>query len=339
MLEAYKLSRKMSYSNPIKEMRREKQLQIESLYDLAADREDGVLKNGIPFIQSPRIYGFKKKDDVHSLMTVEVVNKDDWFEVGDYIEYNGGHWLCMNASNFHGMYCVGTFQLCNWKLYWMNGNGQIKSAYCIDYNSTQYNSGESSNKPMTLGSAQHMLYMQCNTDTIILNTPLRFVVDKNIDNPTCYKVTQNDNSTYNYGKGLCCVTITETELNRTTDKLVVLDNNEKVWICDYYSPTPEPEPQPDNTKIVATISGRFEIKIGKTGIFFVAFTDFSGNEVIDYNFEWHVVGKGISSIADGKTIKITVDNNEELIDSSILLQVIVNKKIVTQNEIFLTDGF
>lgn len=249
-LDSYKLTREYTYSDPRKEMLREKKQQVHSLYDFAMDREDDTLLNGNPFIKSPRIFDRKFVDNVHHKITVETILDEDFIECGDYLEYDRMVWLCLNSYSFHKLYCRATFMSCDWKIYWINANGELKSQYVIDQNSTQYNSGESGNSTMTLGTAQHMLKMQCNDDTILLDSPQKFAIDKNIKKPTCYKVTQNDNTSYNYGKGLCCITVSETQLNQETDKLITLEDDTQVWVCDYIetsTPTPPQPSTPDET--------------------------------------------------------------------------------------------
>ena len=293
-LDSYKLTRKYSYSDPRKEMLREKKQQVHSLYDFAMDREDDTLLNGNPFIKSPRIFDRKFVDNVHHKITVETILDEDFIECGDYLEYDGMVWLCLNSYSFHKLYCRATFMSCDWKIYWINANGELKSQYVIDQNSTQYNSGESGNSTMTLGAAQHMLKMQCNDDTILLDSPQKFAIDKNIKKPTCYKVTQNDNTSYNYGKGLCCITVSETQLNQETDKLITLEDGTQVWVCDYIetsTPTP-PTSNPDETADLSakiTFKGAQELKIGGnyktlTG----SFVDKDGNTTSDIGV-WDVI--------------------------------------------------
>lgn len=293
-LDSYKLTREYTYSDPRKEMLREKKQQVHSLYDFAMDREDDTLLNGNPFIKSPRIFDRKFVDNVHHKITVETILDEDFIECGDYLEYDGMVWLCLNSYSFHKLYCRATFMSCDWKIYWINANGELKSQYVIDQNSTQYNSGESGNSTMTLGAAQHMLKMQCNDDTILLDSPQKFAIDKNIKKPTCYKVTQNDNTSYNYGKGLCCITVSETQLNQETDKLITLEDGTQVWVCDYIetsSPTP-PTSNPDETADLyakITFKGSQELKIGGnyktlTG----SFVDKDGNTTSDIGV-WDVI--------------------------------------------------
>ena len=329
--ESYKISLPSSASVRNR-MLNQKERQIRFLYDQAMDREEDTLLNGNPFTESPRIFDRKFIDTFHHKITVETILDKDWIECGDYLEYEGMVWLCLNSYSFHKLYCRATFMSCDWKIYWINENGELKSQYVIDQNSTQYNSGETSNSTMTLGSAQHMLKMQCNDDTIILDSPMRFAIDKNIKKPTCYKVTQNDNTAYNYGKGLCCVTVTETPLNTESDKLITLDDGTQVWICDYVEVTPLPPtpPEPDETTdLRCVISGNTNLKNGYRRTYTVIFTDTDENAVdwknVDY--KWKV----ISDFDVKQTFidnKITVSvNDENLIGSSFLVQILIGETV------------
>lgn len=325
-LDSYKLTREYSYSDPRKEMLREKKQQVHSLYDFAMDREDDTLLNGNPFIKSPRIFDRKFVDNVHHKITVETILDEDFIECGDYLEYDGMVWLCLNSYSFHKLYCRATFMSCDWKIYWINANGKLKNQYVIDQNSTQYNSGESGNSTMTLGASQHMLKMQCNDDTILLDSPQKFAIDKNIKKSTCYKVTQNDNTSYNYGKGLCCITVSETQLNQETDKLITLENGTQVWVCDYVetsSLTPLP-PSDETTILSGIISGNTSLKIGFSRTYTATLSDADGNEV-DWDvslYGWNVVSDfAVDQNVTENKIKLFVDD-DSLIGESFLLQVI-----------------
>lgn len=345
-LSSYELSRQFSYSNPRKEMLREKEMQIRNLYEFAMDREDDTLLNRNAFIKSPRIFDRKFVDSTHHKITVETILKEDWMECGDYLEYDGMVWLCLNSYSFHKLYCRATFMSCDWQIYWIDDNGKLKSQYVIDQNSTQYNSGESGNSTITLGAAQHMLRMQCNEDTIKFDSPQRFVLDKNMKKPTCYKVTQNDNTSYNYGKGLCCVTVAETQLNTETDKLVTLNNGKKVWICDYNKTSEKHHlNQPVHSKPNETTILNCEIKGSKTlrcGIERTYTAILIGNDGIKVDediFRWNIISNfKVDQSIDGNKIKLLVEN-EELIDSSFILQVIQseNNAIIAELEITIVD--
>ena len=341
-LDSYKLTREYTYSDPRKEMLREKKQQVHSLYDFAMDREDDTLLNGNPFIKSPRIFDRKFVDNVHHKITVETILDEDFIECGDYLEYDGMVWLCLNSYSFHKLYCRATFMSCDWKIYWINANGELKSQYVIDQNSTQYNSGESGNSTMTLGTAQHMLKMQCNDDTILLDSPQKFAIDKNIKKPTCYKVTQNDNTSYNYGKGLCCITVSETQLNQETDKLITLEDGTQVWVCDYIEPSTPTPPQPstpDETAVLnATISGTTNLRIVVTRTYTATLSDKDGNTVQwdDTKYGWNVVSDfEVNQNVDKSKIKLFVDD-DSFVGESFLLQIIQLKTDTVLKEIEIT---
>ena len=345
-LDSYKLTREYSYSNPRKEMLREKKQQVHSLYDFAMDREDDTLLNGNPFIKSPRIFDRKFVDNVHHKITVETILDEDFIECGDYLEYDGMVWLCLNSYSFHKLYCRATFMSCDWKIYWINANGELKSQYVIDQNSTQYNSGESGNSTMTLGAAQHMLKMQCNDDTILLDSPQKFAIDKNIKKPTCYKVTQNDNTSYNYGKGLCCITVSETQLNQETDKLITLEDGTQVWVCNYTevstptSPTPPQSSNPDETAdLSATISSNGNLKVGFYRTYTAKFTDKNGDAIdVDASrITWNVDSSfAVEKVEFGNKIKLKV-SDDYLVGKMFKLECIVDGTVVGSIEITVFD--
>lgn len=339
-LDSYKLIRQYSYSNPRKEMLREKKIQVHSLYELAADREDDTLLNGNAFVKSPRIFDRKFVDTVHHKITVETIADNDWMECGDYLEFDGMMWLCLNSYSFHQLYCRATFMSCDWQIYWINVKGELKSQYVIDQNSTQYNSGESGNSTMTLGAAQHMLKMPYNEDTIMFDSPQRFCIDKNLKKPTCYKVTQNDNTSYNYGKGLCCVTVAETQLNLDKDKLITLEDGKQVWICDYVkiddsadtsTTTENPNEAAD---LRAVITGSSNLRIGYERTYTATIIDEDGNAVEwDNTYSWNVVSDfEVGQEVNGNKIELKVDD-DSFIDESIILQLLIDGTVKTELEI------
>ena len=130
--------------------------------------------------------------------------------VGDIIyDSNEDEYLiCTEAFNIDNIHYKGKFTLCNWMLKWQKKDGTILEYPCYDMNSTQYNSGEQSNRNFVIGSSQHMLTLPCDENTVELSTPQRFYLDKAKTNPTTFIVTQNDTTSHNYGKkGLVKVTV------------------------------------------------------------------------------------------------------------------------------------
>ena len=352
MLESYLMSRKLGSSEPRKQMQYEKEKQIAYLYNLAFDREDDAKLNNREFKKSPRIFDRKFVDSIHHKITVETIDEEDWIECGDYLEYDGMIWLCLNSYSFHHLYCKATFMSCDWKIYWQDKSGEVKSAYVIDQNSTQYNSGESGNDKIQIGAAQHMLRVQCNPDTIMFDTPMRFAMDKNIKNPTCYKVAQNDNTAYNYGKGLCMITVMETQLNRNVDKYVQLPNGEYVWICDYFESNNEiindNAVAPDVPSLILdgklAISGKNEIKWKIPRKYSATIKEPEGDETVlsslditrnvisDYNVSIEQSGKYGEDV-----LLLTEDENS--IGETITLQLVINNSVKLEKNILVIEGF
>lgn len=309
-LDAYRMAREDILSNPIDEMRRIKHKQIEYLYGMAPDREYATL-NGNEFHESPRIFDKKTVDEVHKKITVETRIQDDWFGCGDYLYYEDAYWLCVEAYVFHGMYCRGTFEKCNWELFWIDTDGNIQSQWCVNINTTQYNSGEYSDKYMTTGSSQHQLKMQCNERTVQLASPTRVFLDKNLKSPACFKVTQNDNSAYNYDeKGLCVITVLEHGRNTEKDKLVTLEDGRQVWIADYFEKdTVSEDGSITDDSISASIQYIYRnLYIGRKATYTAKFSNADG-EIIDIVHTWTVVCDFVDAInieQSGSTVTLLI---------------------------------
>lgn len=345
MLNSYILSKSQGSSNPRKQMMYEKERQVSFLYDMSPDRENETFLNGNSFKKSPRIFNRKFVDKTHHEITVETIDPNDWMECGDYLEYDNMIWLCLNSFSFHKLYCHATFMSCDWKLFWQDKHGNIKSIYVVDQNSTQYNSGESGNQYVTLGAAQHMLRMQCNDDTVVFDSPQRFVLDKNIKNPTCYKVTQNDNSSYNYGKGLCCITVLETPLDPKVDQLVKLPTGEQVWICNYHSSNTDdtqPTPPLDHDSYIVDISGSTKIRVGIPKKYTVSIVNHDNNSSLlsSVPFSWNIVcdcevEKTLSG-EHGEIITLTV-NDESQIGKKVDIQILIGNSVVSEKQVTIAD--
>lgn len=192
--------------------------------------------------------------------------------------------ICTEAFNIDDIHYKGKFTLCNWILKWQNKDGKILEYPCYDMNSTQYNSGEQSNRNFTIGSSQHMITLPCDENTIALSTPQRFYLDKNTVNPTSYIVTQNDTTSYNYGKkGLVKVTLYESQNNSATDR-------PDLGICDYI------DVNVNETNCCCKASKAvidYDTTIIKSGgdsqMFIGKFYDEKGNEVADIVPHWTIV--------------------------------------------------
>ena len=187
----------------LKEYRNEKTVDIR-LYDRTFSAAQGVTIKFQTLYDSPVVVG----DIVYD------TKKDEYL-------------ICTESFDIDGIHYKGKFTLCNWILKWQNKDGKILEYPCYDANTTQYNSGEQSNRNFTVESAQHMITLPSDENTIMLNSPQRFYLDKNMDKPTSYIVTQNDTTSHNYGKkGLVKLTVYVYPNNNAADR-------PDLGICDY----------------------------------------------------------------------------------------------------------
>ena len=205
--------------------------------------------------------------------------------VGDiiYDQKEDEYLICTEAFNIDDIHYKGKFTLCNWILKWQKKDGTILEYPCYDMNSTQYNSGEQSNRNFTIGSSQHMITLPCDENTVELSTPQRFYLDKAVNNPTTFMVTQNDTTSHNYGKkGLVKVTVYEYQNNPDTDR-------PDLGICDYIDVNADNKP----INRIAKANIECDTEVIKSGgdsqIFIGKFYDEEGNEITNISPHWTIV--------------------------------------------------
>ena len=223
--------------------------------------------------------------------------------------------ICTEAFNIDNIHYKGKFTLCNWMLKWQNKDGKILEYPCYDMNSTQYNSGEQSNKNFVIGSSQHMLTLPCDENTIELSTPQRFYLDKAVNNPTTFIVTQNDTTSYNYGKkGLVKVTVYEHPINSETDR-------PDLGICDYIDMSAGSKNAGTTVKENCCRASKavieYDTNVIKSGgdsqVFTGKFYDDKGNEVADIVSHWTIVCDFSDKLIAKETddgLSIGIDNDD-----------------------------
>lgn len=237
--------------------------------------------------------------------------------VGDviYDSKEDEYLICTEAFNVDDINYKGKFTLCNWILKWQNKDGKILEYPCYDMNSTQYNSGEQSNRNFVIGSSQHMITLPCDENTIELSTPQRFYLDKATNNPTTFIVTQNDTTSYNYGKkGLVKVTVFEHPNNAETDR-------PDLGICDYIDMSAGSKNAGTTVKETCCRASKAVIKYdtnviksgGDSQVFVGKFYDDKGNEVENMVPHWTVVcdfSDKLIAKESGNTLSIGIDDDE-----------------------------
>ena len=278
----------------------------------------------------------RKYSSANGNMKSFLTHNNDKIEVGDYIydEEENTYWICTESFHVDNIHYEGKFTQCNWYLRWQRPDGTILEYPCLDLNSTQYNSGESGNSTLKLGSAQHMEKVQANSDTISLASPQRFYVSR--DNSIPYVITQNDTTASNYGKGICNITVTQDVRREDKDR-------PDLGICDYIDPSspipPTPSEPNETTDLRCVISGNTNLKNGYSRSYTVTFTDTDGNSIDwkEVNYQWNVAAEfevEQTIVYNKITIKV---KNEDLIGSSFLLGVSIGNTPISDIKVNIIE--
>lgn len=231
---------------------------------------------------------------------------------GQYIKARGQTWLVYSLPDNNKMYEKAIAWQCKYSIKFLSPiTGKVVEYPVYDINSTQYGSGETSEDHLTLGTSQHLIYIPCNEETIKLDSGFRFLIDKNHDKPTAYRLAQIDPGGYSCGKddGLIQWTIVESQFDEKTD-------NKDLMVADYYgvSDFSKPDDIPDGYSIRITTDGgeksivfgeklRASIELLKDGVV-LSPTKFEVS-IIDGS-EYGM----IESIGDGYFVLYALDNRE-----------------------------
>ena len=335
MLSSYGISRKLSVSDPIQELRREKNIQLQELYKFATDREEAYWSDGIikkPFKMTPRIFDTKYIDSSYTRITVETICKEDKFVTGDYIYFDDYYWLCLNSHSFHGMYCRGLFEKCNYMLRWQNTTTlKINERPAIIKNATKYGVGQDFGEVVEIPTSSRQIQIRYDEETILLDSPQRLFIDHNKNNPRPFVITQNDNTTLHFGNGIINIVCQADEYNKYTD------NIEK-WICDYIDPIRPIK----HTEIKSKIIGRDDLRINDRKLYSVEF--YNHRELISnkqIQFVWNIICDFkddiiIESIDDKLYLRI---NNIDHIGKTFKLQVLIDNEINSEITISVIDMY
>lgn len=227
----------------------------------------------------------KKYSAANGVMCAFQTLIDSPIDVGDilYDSTINKYYICTESFNIENVHWQGKLTMCNWILKWQKKDGTILEYPCQDMNTTQYNSGEQSNRQFTIGSSQHMLTLPYDENTVVLKSPQRFFLDRDKENPTTYIVTQNDTTSYNYGqKGIVRVTVTECAIDWDEDNL-------ELGICDYLDEDDLNNDNGENDLVSRSVIS-YDTTVIKSGgssqKFSARFFDENGNEVSSVIPKW-----------------------------------------------------
>ena len=276
--------------------------------------------------------------------------KEDRFNIGDYVQWNNQIWLITLVDSDERTWNRGYMYLCTLPLRWQNSKGEIieRWAYAEDF--TKYSSGVTGNMTIKIGDNQYGLILPIDEETKKLKRDMRFSIDfDDSEFPDVYKLTNKKSNLTNdiyFGRGgTITLTMSFDSFNKDTDKKVVLETGQEVWICNYnnFSSTilPIVHIPDESTYLSAIISGNKNLRNGYNRIYTVNFKD-TNNNVVDWNdvnFQWNIVAdfEVVQKKYDNK-IELSVDN-EDLVDvkSSFLLQILINNLVISEIKINISE--
>lgn len=228
-------------------------------------------------------------------------------KAGYYIKYKNRYWLIVGIVDDNGMYEKAVLQLCNWKVAWLNSEGNVIERWCNIQSASQYNNGQRDTRFYLLRTDQLLICMPYDDECILLEGGKRFIIDKrielyekNIDDDVTsdtsyklitYQVTRNDSVLYNYiDSGNYEVLVTQDEQHDGDGFYRI--NGKGYWLCleNEHSGIKSEIPSEDEPVIVSSKIIYYDDKIyvclGGTE-FTAVFYDEDGNEV-DGEAEWTI---------------------------------------------------
>lgn len=268
---------------------------------------------------------------------------DNPIKIGEYLHdtKDDTYWLINNSFNVNDVHYEGKMVQCNYLLRWQLSDGSIIERWANIVSASKYDVGENRNSTLILSSNSYTILIGYCDEGFELEGK-RVFIDMNPINPIkIFKITRSDDVLYNSGN-------TGSLLNFIADKTEFDPNrdNQHQKICDYINPPDSLLPiSPISDKITnykCIISGNTNLKNSYKRSYIVSFSDKNG-DITDWNkikYHWHIVGD-----FDTKKINCDTYNNqailfiddEELIGSSFLLQIIVNHSVISEIKITITE--
>lgn len=198
---------------------------------------DNQLQNGI---EARAIIQNASADSYTSAVNRQILLDID-FGDGIYYVYDKSqdiYWIVNSPVSRNKIYSKVSAWYCKLWLKFISPLSQAVVSYPVyTINSTQYNSGETSNQKFTIGSAQHLIYIPYNEETALIDNGFRFLMDQPTPIPNAYRLTQVDSTSFLY-KNISLLQWTVME-----DQFSPVRDNKDLMVADYYK-----EPETGGTK-------------------------------------------------------------------------------------------
>ncbi len=265
---------------------------------------------------------------------------DNPIKIGEYLHdtKDDTYWLIYNSFNVNDVHFEGKMIQCNYLLRWQLANGEIIERYSNIVSASKYDVGETGNSTLVLSSNNYTILIGYCEEGFELEGK-RVFIDMRPTKPTkVFKITRSDDVLYNAdGIGALLSFIADkTELDLNKD-------NQELKICDYYNPLSSLPLKSsivnEMTDLRGKISGNSYLKNGYKRPYTVNFADKDGNIISweEINFKWNIVNNpGFTINSHENRMELFLDN-EDLIGSSFLLQIIIADKVLTEFEITIIE--
>lgn len=247
-------------------------------------------------------------------------------KAGMYVKYKDRYWLITGIVDDNKVFEKAILLICNYQLTWINSSGIIIQRWVNAESASQYNNGETNMRFYFVRSDQLMIYMPDDEESLMLDTGMRFIIDKrcsvyekrfdaSITKDTSnelivYDITRNDSVLDNYtDSGIIGYIFSQTE-QKSNDGYYVVDGK-GYWLC-----TP-PHISQTMESTCGIISDSDELYIGlDSEIFTAVFYDENG-AILDcdtiphfsFSIESDFADKLVSEVVDNSILISTFDHS------------------------------
>ena len=264
-------------------------------------------------------------DTINSSVVRQILCEIGTLHCGQYVEYDGGFWLVSSLPDNNKMYEKAILWKCKQNIRFISPlTGEMVEYPVYSINSTQYGTGESTRQYITVGDAQHLIYIPYNEETILLDDRARFLIDMNPRRITAFRITQVDTMSYAVGDehpddGLLQWTVMETQYNAATD-------DAETMTADYYKkkdPTPVGAERDGVILYLRDEDGDGKLALGETKKIHVSV---GGNALLsdDKSYDAAIVSGAECAVVesvDGEYITIRADEKIRNVGKTITLSV------------------
>lgn len=283
----------------------------------------------------------KTSDVYNSTVVRQILCNIGVLKCGQYVECEGAMWLVSALPDNNRIYEKAVLWKCKHTIRFISPlTGEIVKYPVYSTNSTQYGTGELEKTYMTVGEDQHLIYIPYNEETIKLDDQFRFLMDKNRESPSAYRITRVDPVSYAVGDernedGLIQWAVLQTQFNDATD-------SKEIMIADYFPQKPEEvvPPAGQSGLVLTDLDGDQMLAIGETKQIQVkcVLPDGTETQISDYRMEYDFAGGAASVVSDnaglitlkaannqsfvGKTIKIRAISDTLNSDTTIMIQIV-----------------